>query len=110
MYRRQKYYERLIAWLLVVTLVFPFGVKAFHHHSEEPTYEAVNNHSKKILHTNDNCNICHFQTSSFTPQEYLSYNFIASEFSSVYLLHETDIPFRFINFNFLLRGPPAAIA
>ncbi|MCF0255951.1 MAG: hypothetical protein HUK10_06655 [Bacteroides heparinolyticus] len=104
--KRKRKYKVIVAWLLLLTLMPFFTVKAIHfHHSEE---EASACHSGETHpHTSDDCAICHFMLSPFTQAESFQIHIFLSVFN-YQPVYAADRGCLTILYPYRLRAPPAA--
>ncbi|MCI6213304.1 MULTISPECIES: hypothetical protein [Bacteroides] len=104
--KRKRKYKVIVAWLLLLTLMPFFTVKAIHfHHSEE---EASACHSGETHpHTSDDCAICHFMLSPFTQAESFQIHIFLSVFN-YQPVYAADRDCLTILYPYRLRAPPAA--
>ncbi|WP_293667677.1 hypothetical protein [uncultured Parabacteroides sp.] len=98
----------VIAWLLLMTFMPFFVVKAIHHHeeSEIAVCHSEDGHSHSPC---DQCSICHFTLSPFTQAESFYAQVIIPVFNLEPVCYVSMMSFQ-LTYSHKLRGPPFSSA
>ena len=99
----------VVAWLLFMTLMPLFVVKAVHHHGESETAVCQSSDGEHSHNPCDQCPVCQFALSQFTQAEAFHAEIIVSvsDYKSVYRVQ--SISWRLIRSHHL-RAPPVLSA
>jgi hypothetical protein len=93
----------VIAWLLFITLMPIFVVKAIHHHEEITVCHSDDGQSQ---HPCDQCPICHFTLSPFTQSESFQVQIIIPIFNCEPIAYVSMKSYQLI-YSHNLRAPPS---
>ncbi|AVM52390.1 hypothetical protein [Bacteroides zoogleoformans] len=103
---RKRKNKVFVAWLLLLTLMPFFAVKALHFHHSEAEISACHS-GETHSHTSDDCAICHFMLSPFTQAESFQIHIYLS-FFNYQPIYATDKDCPTIPYPYHLRAPPTA--
>ncbi|WP_167549132.1 hypothetical protein [Bacteroides oleiciplenus] len=95
----------VVAWVLILSLMPFFVVKAFHHHEGEHSVSC--SHADHPRHSSDDCAICQFSLSLFTEAQSVDFHCVLTLLSFEQVVYQ-DKTVYVLSYSHYLRGPPTA--